>query len=111
MMAAAHKPLFVPEAGRTRWAYSNTNYLLAGMIARRRAAPAAGSWSSTASSPDWACDGGARWSILSAHALRDTYPTGTDGTRLHVTRNSATLHTADSGVVSTTADLNTFFAR
>jgi len=38
----------------------------------------------------------------------NAYLTGPDGKRLDVTEHSL-QHTADSGVVSTTADLNTFF--
>ncbi len=106
-----HRPTFVPEpGGATRWAYSNTNYLLAAMIAEKA--------------------GGADWKELVEHrviaklGLQDTsipgldphlpaphvdaYLTGADGKRLDVTEHSL-QHTADSGVVSTTADLNTFF--
>ncbi|MEW1644483.1 serine hydrolase domain-containing protein [Streptomyces sp. NPDC091219] len=110
-VAMKHRPLFVPQpGGATRWAYSNTNYLLAGMIAEKA--------------------GGASWQDLVEHriiaklGLRDTsvpglnpflpdphvnaYLTTADGKRLDVTEQSY-QHTADSGVVSTTADLNTFF--
>ncbi|MGW3128349.1 serine hydrolase domain-containing protein [Streptomyces sp. NPDC001123] len=110
-VAMKHRPLFVPRpGGATRWAYSNTNYLVAGMIAEKA--------------------GGASWQDLVAHrviaklGLRNTsvpgldpylpepyvraYLTTADGTRLDVTEHSF-QHTADSGVVSTTADLNTFF--
>ncbi|MEU9973768.1 serine hydrolase domain-containing protein [Streptomyces sp. NPDC051014] len=110
-VAMRHRPAFVPEPhGPTRWAYSNTNYLLAGMIAEKA--------------------GGAPWDALVEHrviaklGLRDTsvpgldpflpgpyvraYLTDADGERLDVTEHSL-QHTADSGVVSTTADLNTFF--
>ncbi|MGW7238777.1 serine hydrolase domain-containing protein [Streptomyces sp. NPDC054804] len=110
-VAMKHRPVFVPEpGGTTRWAYSNTNYLLAGMIAEKA--------------------GGAPWDALVEHrviarlGLRNTsvpgldpylpdphvhaYLTAADGKRLDVTEHSF-QHTADSGVVSTTADLNTFF--
>ncbi|MGW2960610.1 serine hydrolase domain-containing protein [Streptomyces sp. NPDC001220] len=110
-VAMKHRPVFVPEpGGATRWAYSNTNYLLAGMIAEKA--------------------GGAPWDALVEHrviarlGLRNTsvpgldpylpdphvnaYLTAADGKRLDVTEHSF-QHTADSGVVSTTADLNTFF--
>lgn len=110
-VAMKHRPVFVPQpGGPTRWAYSNTNYLLAGMIAEKA--------------------GGASWQDLVAHriiaklGLRNTsipglnpflpdphanaYLTIADGKRLDVTEHSY-QHTADSGVVSTTADLNTFF--
>ncbi|MFF7474503.1 serine hydrolase [Streptomyces sp. NPDC008092] len=110
-VATRHRPVFVPQpGGATRWAYSNTNYLVAGMIAEKA--------------------GGASWQDLVAHrviarlGLRNTsvpgldpylpdpyvraYLTTADGSRLDVTEHSF-QHTADSGVVSTTADLNTFF--
>ncbi|WP_329350088.1 beta-lactamase family protein [Streptomyces sp. NBC_01261] len=110
-VAMKHRPVFVPRpGGPARWAYSNTNYLLAGMIAEKA--------------------GGASWQDLVAHriiaklGLRNTsipglnpflpdphvnaYLTIADGKRLDVTEHSY-QHTADSGVVSTTADLNTFF--
>ncbi|MEU2420740.1 serine hydrolase domain-containing protein [Streptomyces sp. NPDC007851] len=110
-VAMRHRPLFVPErGGATRWAYSNTNYLLAGMIAEKA--------------------GGASWAdlverrVIAKLGLRDTsipgrdphlpgprvnvYVTGADGRPFDVTDHSL-QHTADSGVVSTAADLDTFF--
>ncbi|MFJ4791108.1 serine hydrolase domain-containing protein [Streptomyces sp. NPDC088794] len=110
-VAMKHPPVFVAQpGGATRWAYSNTNYLLAGMIAEKA--------------------GGASWQelverrVIVTLRLRDTsipgsdprlpdphvnaYLTTPDGKRLDVTEHSL-QHTADSGVVSTTADLNTFF--
>ncbi|MFE2707974.1 serine hydrolase domain-containing protein [Streptomyces mirabilis] len=110
MTAVAHKPLFVPEAGRTRWAYSNTNYLLAGMIAEKASGTG---WRELVEHRIIAGLGLRQTSVpgldpfLPTPYVR-TYLTGTDGTRHDVTTNSY-LHTADSGVVSTTADLNTFF--
>ncbi|MEW2518384.1 serine hydrolase domain-containing protein [Actinacidiphila alni] len=113
-IAMDHPPLFVPgPAGSARkWAYSNTNYLLAGMIAEK-------------------ADGtGATWRDLVEHrviaplGLRHTYIPGSNpflvgphervtldtpaGGELDATELSFE-HTADSGVVSTPADLNTFF--
>jgi CubicO group peptidase (beta-lactamase class C family) len=110
-VAMKHRPVFVPEpGGTTRWAYSNTNYLLAAMVAEKAS--------------------GTGWQQLVEHrviaklGLRDTsvpgldpllpdphvnaYLTGADGKRIDVTEHSF-QHTADSGVVTTTADLNTFF--
>ncbi|MFF2427113.1 serine hydrolase domain-containing protein [Streptomyces mirabilis] len=109
MMAVAHKPLFVPEAGRTRWAYSNTNYLLAGMIAEKASGTG---WRELVEHRIIAGLGLRQTSVPGLDPFLptpyvSTYLTGTDGTRLDVTTNSY-LHTADSGVVSTTADLNTF---
>lgn len=48
-VAMKHRPVFVPQpGGPTRWAYSNTNYLLAGMIAEEAAWARAGrTWSRT----------------------------------------------------------------
>ncbi|NUP44792.1 MAG: beta-lactamase family protein, partial [Streptomyces sp.] len=108
-IAMSHPPLFAPGGGR--WAYSNTNYLLAAMIAEK-------------------ASGGQSWQDLVAHrviaplGLRHTYIpganpylvgphvrvtlTGPDGTPVDVTDHSF-QHTADSGVVSTPADLDTFF--
>ncbi|MFK0024751.1 serine hydrolase domain-containing protein [Streptomyces sp. NPDC090798] len=108
--AVAHKPLFVPEAGRTRWAYSNTNYLLAGMIAEKASGTG---WRELVEHRIIAGLGLRQTSVPGLDPFLptpyvSTYLTGADGTRLDVTTNSY-LHTADSGVVSTTADLNTFF--
>lgn len=108
-IAMSHPPLFTPGGGR--WAYSNTNYLLAAMIAEK-------------------ASGGQDWRELVEHrviaplGLRHTYIpgadpylvgpheqvtiTGPDGKPLDVTDQSFE-HTADSGVVSTPADLDTFF--
>ncbi|MFF7928060.1 serine hydrolase domain-containing protein [Streptomyces mirabilis] len=110
MTAVVHKPLFVPEAGRTRWAYSNTNYLLAGMIAEKASGTG---WRELVEHRIIAGLGLRQTSVPGLDPFLptpyvSTYLTGTDGTRLDVTTNSY-LHTADSGVVSTTADLNTFF--
>ena len=110
MTAVTHKPLFVPEAGRTRWAYSNTNYLLAGMIAEKASGVG---WRELVEHRIIARLGLRQTSVPGLDPFLptpyvSTYLTGTDGTRLDVTTNSY-LHTADSGVVSTTADLNTFF--
>jgi D-alanyl-D-alanine carboxypeptidase len=110
MTAVAHKPLFVPEVGRTRWAYSNTNYLLAGMIAEKASGTG---WRELVEHRIIARLGLRQTSVPGLDPFLptpyvSTYLTGTDGTRLDVTTNSY-LHTADSGVVSTTADLNTFF--
>ncbi|MFI1376588.1 serine hydrolase domain-containing protein [Streptomyces longwoodensis] len=110
-VALRHPPLFVPAPhGPVRWAYSNTNYLLAQLIAEKAS--------------------GTGWRELVEHrlvarlGLRGTdvpgldpfltgphasvYLDGPDGTRLDLTDHSL-QHTADSGVVSTTADLDTFF--
>ncbi|WP_328315649.1 serine hydrolase domain-containing protein [Streptomyces sp. NBC_00388] len=113
-IAMRHRPLFTPgPAGSARqWSYSNTNYLLAAMIAQKADA------------------GGATWQELVEHriiaplGLRHTYIPGENpflpgphvrvtidgpgGTPLDLTEQSL-QHTADSGVVSTTSDLNTFF--
>lgn len=113
-VAMRHRPLFTPgPAGSARqWSYSNTNYLLAAMIAQKADA------------------GGASWQELVEHriiaplGLRHTYIPGQNpflpgphvrvtidgpgGTPLDLTEQSL-QHTADSGVVSTTSDLNTFF--
>jgi CubicO group peptidase (beta-lactamase class C family) len=107
-IAMSHPPLFAPGG---KWAYSNTNYLLAAMIAEK-------------------ASGGQSWQEMVEHrviaplGLRDTYIpganpflvgphervtiTGPDGKPLDLTEQSF-QHTADSGVVSTPADLDTFF--
>ncbi|MEV6012195.1 serine hydrolase domain-containing protein [Streptomyces sp. NPDC051976] len=113
-VAMKHRPVFTPgPAGTPRqWSYSNTNYLLAAMIAEK------------------ANGDGASWSELVEHriiaplGLRHTYipglnpfltgpheritMDGPDGVPVDLTEHSF-MHTADSGVVSTPADLNTFF--
>ncbi|WP_433888970.1 serine hydrolase domain-containing protein [Streptomyces sp. CA-111067] len=113
-VAMSHPPLFTPgPAGAPRrWAYSNTNYLLAAMIAEK----AAGT--------------GETWRDLVEHrviaplGLRSTYIPGENpyligphervtidgpgGAPVDLTEQSF-QHTADSGVVSTPSDLNTFF--
>ncbi|KUJ67394.1 serine hydrolase [Streptomyces albus subsp. albus] len=109
-VAMRHKPLFTPQPGHSRWAYSNTNYLLAAMVAEK------------ATGTDWREL--AEHRVIGKLGLRQTsipglnpflpapyvraYLAGPDGQRLDVTEHSY-QHTADSGVVSTTADLNTFF--
>ncbi|MGW1051359.1 serine hydrolase domain-containing protein [Streptomyces sp. NPDC002521] len=111
-IAMRHAPLFTPPAHRSprRWAYSNTNYLLAAMIAEKA--------------------GGAGWRELVEHriiaplGLRHTYIPGENpyliGPHERVTidgpggepvdlTDESFQHTADSGVVSTPSDLDTFF--
>ncbi|MFE9452001.1 serine hydrolase domain-containing protein [Streptomyces sp. NPDC006739] len=111
-IAMRHAPLFTPPPNGSprRWAYSNTNYLLAAMIAEKA--------------------GGADWRQLVEHriiaplGLRGTYIPGENpyligphervtvdgpgGVPLDLTEESY-QHTADSGVVSTPSDLDTFF--
>ncbi|MGW3209157.1 serine hydrolase domain-containing protein [Streptomyces sp. NPDC001135] len=113
-IAMRHRPLFTPgPAGSQRqWSYSNTNYLLAAMIAQKADA------------------GGATWReqvehrIIAPLGLRHTYIPGDNpfllgphvrvtvdgpgGTPLDLTEQSL-QHTADSGVVSTASDLDIFF--
>ncbi|WP_256069844.1 MULTISPECIES: serine hydrolase domain-containing protein [unclassified Streptomyces] len=108
-VAMTHPPVFAPGGGR--WAYSNTNYLLASMIAEK-------------------ASGGQSWRELVEHrviaplGLRHTYLpgadpylvgphervtiTGPDGAAIDLTDQSFE-HNADAGVVSTPADLDTFF--
>jgi D-alanyl-D-alanine carboxypeptidase len=111
-VAMSHPPLFTPgPAGSPRqWAYSNTNYLLAAMIAQR------------ASGQDW--QQLVEHRVIAPLGLRHTYLPGAnpflvgphervtidgpDGRPLDLTEQSF-QHTADSGVVSTPADLDTFF--
>ena len=107
-IAMTHAPVF--DAG-TRWGYSNTNYLLAGMVIERVT--------------------GRRWQaelqnrIITPLGLSHTFVTEADPAlpepHAHsymvlpdlpapIDATETTLeHTADSAVVSTTADLNTFF--
>ncbi|MGW1171937.1 serine hydrolase domain-containing protein [Streptomyces sp. NPDC002550] len=111
-IAMRHAPLFTPpsKGSPRRWAYSNTNYLLAAMIAERA--------------------GGMGWRelvenrIIAPLGLRHTYVPGENpyltgphervtidgpgGVPVDLTEESY-QHTADSGVVSTPSDLDTFF--
>ncbi|MEU3751615.1 serine hydrolase domain-containing protein [Streptomyces olivoreticuli] len=109
-VAMRHRPLFTPDHEHPRWAYSNTNYLLAGMIVEKA--------------------GGLPWReqvehrVIAPLGLRHTSVAGANpflagpharvyfdlpgGARLDVTEQSL-QHTADSGVVSTTGDLDAFF--
>jgi CubicO group peptidase (beta-lactamase class C family) len=113
-IAMSHPPLFTPgPAGTARqWAYSNTNYLLAAMIAEK----------ADGSGADWRDMVEHR--IIAPLGLRHTYIPGSnpflvgphervtldgpDGGVLDATELSFE-HTADSGVVSTPGDLDTFF--
>ncbi|WP_344533602.1 serine hydrolase domain-containing protein [Streptomyces albiaxialis] len=109
-LAMRHAPEFVPRPGKTRWAYSNTNYLLLQMIAEKAGglpwreqvehrviAPLGLRQTSV---------GGANPFLPGPHA-RVTVP-GPDGKPMDVTEHSL-QHTADSAVISSTRDLGTFF--
>ncbi|MEU4932265.1 serine hydrolase domain-containing protein [Streptomyces yokosukanensis] len=111
-IAMRHAQLFTPppKGSPRRWAYSNTNYLLAAMIAEKA--------------------GGVGWRelvenrIIAPLGLRRTYIPGENpyligphervtidgpgGEPVDLTEESF-QHTADSGVVSTPSDLDTFF--
>ena len=107
-IALKHPPLFAPG---TEWRYSNTNYLLAGMIL------------SKAAGRDWKEQVEQR--IIAPLGLGHTLVTREDpsipGPHAHsylvlqgapepIDATDCTLeHTADSAIISTTADLNTFF--
>lgn len=109
-VAMRHAPLFTPGVGPRRWAYSNTDYLVAAMIAQK------------ATGQDWRELVEHR--VIAPLGLRHTYIPGAnpflvgpyvpvtidgpDGRRVDLTEESFE-HTADSGVVSTPSDLNTFF--
>ncbi|MFG3258894.1 serine hydrolase domain-containing protein [Streptomyces sp. NPDC048172] len=113
-LAMRHEPVFVPRQGKTRWAYSNTNYLLLQMVVEkaggglpwreqvehRVVAPLGLRQTSV---------GGANPFLPGPHA-RVTLPGpgGPGGKALDVTEHSL-QHTADSGVISSTRDLDTFF--
>ena len=109
-LAMRHAPAFVPRPGKTRWAYSNTNYLLLEMVVEKAGklpwreqvehrviAPLGLRQTSV---------GGANPFLPGPHA-RVTVP-GAGGKPLDVTEHSL-QRTADSAVVSTTRDLDTFF--
>jgi D-alanyl-D-alanine carboxypeptidase len=107
-IAMKHAPLF--KAG-TAWSYSNTNYLLAGMIIEK------------VTGQDWKELVRAR--IIAPLGLTHTSLTGAaatlDGPHAHSymvipgapapidATDSSLEHTADSAIISTTGDLNTFF--
>jgi D-alanyl-D-alanine carboxypeptidase len=109
-VAMRHAPLFTPGAGPRRWAYSNTDYLLAAMVAEK------------ATGQDWrelvehrviaplglrhTSVPGANPFLIGPHV--PVTVDGPDGRRVDLTEESF-QHTADSGVVSTPSDLNTFF--
>ncbi|MFG7945066.1 serine hydrolase domain-containing protein [Streptomyces cacaoi] len=109
-VAMRHEPVFTPRPDAPRWAYSNTNYLLAGMIAEK------------ADGRTWREQVEQR--VIAPLGLHETSVTGTDpflrgpharvllpgpdGGTLDVTEHTL-QHTADSAVVSTTRDLNAFY--
>ena len=113
-VAMKHAPHFVPDGTHRRWAYSNTNYLLAGMIAEK------------ADGRSWREQVEDR--VIAPLGLRQTFVTDTDpslrGPHARVTlplpgpdgkpkptdvTEHTIQHTADSAVVSTTADLDAFY--
>ncbi|ANP52950.1 D-alanyl-D-alanine carboxypeptidase [Streptomyces griseochromogenes] len=110
-IAMKHPPLFTPRpGGRPRWAYSNTNYLLAAMIAEKAGRT---DWRELVEHRVIAGLGLRHTSIPGANPFLPepharVYLTTADGARLDITDHSF-QHTADSGIVSTTADLDTFF--
>ncbi len=108
-MAVRHPPAFAPGE---HWAYSNTNYVLAGMIVR---AVTGQSWAEQV-----------RRRIVRPLGLRDTYFPGDaaslpprsarayhqfepGGALVDVTEFNPTAADAGGGLVSTTADLNRFW--
>ncbi|WTW96828.1 beta-lactamase family protein [Streptomycetaceae bacterium NBC_01309] len=113
-IAMAHPPAFTPgqaeDGSGVKWGYSNTDYLLTAMIAER------------VSGATWRELVEAR--VIAPLGLRDTSVPGMnpflpephvrvtmtlpDGKPHDLTEHSI-QHTADSGVVSTPADVNTFF--
>ncbi|WP_436777033.1 serine hydrolase domain-containing protein [Yinghuangia sp. YIM S09857] len=113
-VAMSHPPAFTPgqaeDGSGVKWGYSNTDYLLAAMIAER------------ASGATWRELIEAR--VIAPLGLRDTSIPGMnpflptphvaitmtmpDGKTHDLTEHSI-QHTADSGVVSTPADVNRFF--
>ncbi|WP_326808218.1 beta-lactamase family protein [Streptomyces sp. NBC_01186] len=109
-VAMRHKPLFTPGAGKTRWAYSNTNYLLLEMIIEKAGTlPWREQVEHRVIAPLGLREtsiGGANPFMPGPHA-KVTLP-GADGKPLDATEHSL-QHTADSGVISSTRDVNTFF--
>lgn len=108
-LAMRHPPVFAPG---THWAYSNTNYVLAGMIVR---AATGQSWAEQVSRrivrPLGMRDTffpGDRVSLppRSAHAYQQFAP---GGTLVDVTDFNPTAADAAGGLVSATADLNRFW--
>ncbi|MEW2579649.1 serine hydrolase domain-containing protein [Streptomyces syringium] len=109
-VAMRHRPLFTPDHRNPRWSYSNTNYLLAGMIAEKAGGLG---WREQVENRIIAPLGLRHTSVPGANPFlsgphAQVYLRTPDGGRLDVTEHSL-QHTADSGVVSTAADLNTFF--
>jgi CubicO group peptidase (beta-lactamase class C family) len=108
-VAMRHAPLFTPGEGPLRWAYSNTDYLLAAMMAEKATGR---SWQEMV-----------EHRVIAPLGLRHTYIPGANpflvGPHVRVTvdgpdgpvdlTEESFQHTADSGVVSTPSDLNTFF--
>ncbi|MFB9322688.1 serine hydrolase domain-containing protein [Cryptosporangium minutisporangium] len=111
-LALQQQPMFAPG---TRWAYSSTNYILAGMIIRRVTGH---SWQSEVtrriirplrltdtSVPRTALD------VPEPHAIgyeRFPRPDGTFGDPIDVTRINPTWADAGGSIISTTADGNRF---
>ncbi|MEV1007971.1 serine hydrolase domain-containing protein [Streptomyces sp. NPDC049881] len=108
-LAMTRAPGWLPEAGETRWAYSNTNYILAGMIVEE------------ATGHPWAQEVHER--IIAPLGLRHTF---TAATSAYVPEPTATAYLqfpgqeeltdttlmvdggADGGIISTAADMTAF---
>jgi D-alanyl-D-alanine carboxypeptidase len=107
-IAMKHRPEFAPG---TQWKYSNTNYVVAAMIIQR------------VTGQPW--DVEVEHRIIAPLNLKHTYSTGAnpfiDGPHAHSytqlpgqdkpydLTDTSLGHAGDAGLVSTTADLNTFF--
>lgn len=110
-LAMRHKPLFTPDHAKPRWAYSNTNYLLAGMIIEKAGGLP---WREQVEHRVIAPIGLRSTSVAGVNPFmpgphpRITVPAPDGGKMLDVTEHSI-AHGADSAVISTTDDLNTFY--